>query len=157
MGVTSEPEEGIAGVDLYPLHVIADHRGAVLHMLRADSPAFDLFGEIYFSEAVPGAVKAWKRHRRMTQRFAVPVGRMRLVIYDDRGNSSTKGRCQLIELGRPDAYVLVVVPPLLWYGFAAMGDGSALMANCANLPHDPTESEHLDLASAVGRIPYVWP
>lgn len=161
MGVTAQgstdPEEGVAGVRVVPLGVIADDRGAVLHMLRADSDHFERFGEIYFSEAVPGAVKAWKRHQRMTQRLAVPVGRMRLVIYDDRPDSATRGRCQVLELGRPDAYVLVVVPPLLWYGFAAIGDRSALMANCADLPHDSTESERLDIAQAAGRIPYEWP
>lgn len=149
-------QRGIVGVQLHPLRVIADARGAVLHMLRADAPDFSGFGEIYFSEVRPGAVKAWKRHRRMTQRFAVPVGRIRLVIHDDREGSPTGGRTQVIELGRPDAYLLAVIPPLLWYGFAAISDQAALMANCADLPHDPMESENIDPAVAVGRIPYVW-
>jgi len=139
-----------------PSESLRDDRGAVLHMLRADALIFSGFGEIYFSETRPGAVKAWKRHKRMTQRFAVPIGRMRLVIHDDRSGSTTSGRTQTIELGRPDAYLLVIVPPMLWYGFAAIGDQDALMANCADLPHDPLESEHLDHAESHGRIPYAW-
>src|SRR5437762_138642 len=59
----------IAGVERHPLRVHQDARGAVLQMLRADSAAFDHFGEIYFSEINPGVVKAWKRHLRSTQRL----------------------------------------------------------------------------------------
>lgn len=148
--------DGVSGVRVRPLRIFEDERGAVLHMLRSDSPEFDHFGEIYFSEVRPGVVKAWKRHLRMTQRFAVPAGRMRLVIHDDRQGSATTGATMTIELGRPDAYVLVTVPPLVWYGFAALGDQPALMANCSNLPHDPAEAEQLDPVAAAGRIPYVW-
>src|SRR5689334_14542491 len=101
--------EEIAGVQVLPLRVIADTRGAVLHMLRADSPGFERFGEIYFSEVSSGSIKAWKRHRRMTQRLAVPIGRIRLVIHDDREHSPTAGAVQVIDLGRPEAYRLVVI------------------------------------------------
>jgi dTDP-4-dehydrorhamnose 3,5-epimerase len=147
---------GIHDVGVHALRVIEDARGAVMHMVRADADWFDGFGEVYFSEVQPGVVKAWKRHLRITQRFAVPVGRMRLVIYDNRETSPTRGQIQVLELGRPDAYRLVVVPPLLWYGFAAIGDHAALMVNCASMPHDPAESEQLDLGSAAGMIPYDW-
>ena len=30
-----------------------------MHMLRADEPHFERFGEIYFSLVYPGGVKAW--------------------------------------------------------------------------------------------------
>lgn len=157
MGALSHGGEGvIAGVVIRPLRIIADGRGAVLHMLRADWPEFHRFGEIYFSEVAPGAVKAWKRHFRMTQHFAVPVGRIRLVIHDAREGSPTRGQTQVLELGRPDAYVLAVIPPMLWYGFSAIGDRPALLANCADLPHDPAESEQLDPADAEASIPYLW-
>lgn len=146
----------LAGVAVHPLRQIADHRGAVLHMLRADAPWFSGFGEVYFSEVASGAIKAWKRHLRMTQHFAVPVGRIRLVLWDDRPGSTTRGATQVIELGRPDSYHLVIVPPLLWYGFTAIGSGSALLSNCANMAHDPDESERMELHDAVARIPYRW-
>lgn len=140
-----------------PLRIIADKRGAVLHMIRSDSPDFDRFGEIYFSEIVPGAVKAWKRHKRMTQRLAVPVGRIRLVIYDNRTDSRTRGTVQILELGRAEAFSLVLIPPLVWYGFAAVGEAPALIANCPDLPHDPTEVERMDPEDPEARtIPYDW-
>ena len=131
----------IDGVLITALRQITDHRGAVLHMLRSDAPEFTRFGEAYFSEVLPGAIKAWKRHRQQTQHLAVPAGRIRLVIFDDREGSATRGKLQAIDLGRPDAYLRVRIPPGLWYGFACISREPALLANCADLPHDPADSE----------------
>lgn len=144
----------IAGVALTELRELKDARGSVLHMLRNDGPQPVRFGECYFSEVLPGAVKAWKRHRAQTQNLAVPVGRIRLVVYDDRDGSETQGRLQVMELGRPDAYRRVTIPPGLWYGFECIGDVPALLANCADLPHDPLESETRPMSEPA--IPYDW-
>jgi dTDP-4-dehydrorhamnose 3,5-epimerase len=130
----------IAGVETVPLRVIADERGAVMHMLRADAPHFTQFGEIYFSIVHCGAVKGWKRHRRMTLNLAVPVGRVRLVVFDDRDGSPTRGTTLDFLLG-PDNYQLVIVPPGLWTAFQGIAEGPSLVANCASLPHDPAEAE----------------
>lgn len=139
---------------LTPLRVIADQRGAVLHMLRADDPEFVGFGECYFSEVLPGVVKGWKRHLRQTQVFAVPWGRMRIVLYDDRDGSPSRGLVQVFDLGRPDAYRRLRIPPRLWYSFSSVGTMPSLLANCPDLPHDPTESETRSLLDPA--IPYTW-
>ena len=39
----------IDGVLVKQLSQIADERGKIMHMLRADEPHFEKFGEIYFS------------------------------------------------------------------------------------------------------------
>ena len=144
----------IDGMTVVELRQISDERGAVLHMLRSDAPDFVRFGECYFSEVAPRAVKAWKRHRKQTQNLAVPSGRIRLVVYDDRDGSATRGTLVTLELGRPDAYRRVSIPPGLWYGFAAVGPAAALLANCADLPHDPAESEVKAFDDP--SIPYSW-
>lgn len=136
-----EKSTAIEGVMVQPLRQILDDRGAVLHMLRRDSPLFKGFGEIYFSQTNPGVIKAWKRHRLMRQNFAVPVGLLLLVVHDDRPESTTCGQTLEIILGRPDDYQLVHLPPMVWYGFQGIASTPTLLANCANLPHDPTESE----------------
>lgn len=144
--------DAIAGAVLADLKVIATPGGPVMHMLRSDSPLFMGFGEIYFSEVLPGAVKAWKRHQRMTQHFAVPVGLLKVVLYDDREDSPTRGRVLECLLGRPDNYRLLRIPPMVWYGFTAVGDAPALVCNCPDMPHDPTESERIDQADPL--VPY---
>jgi dTDP-4-dehydrorhamnose 3,5-epimerase len=143
----------VAGVEIRPLTVLADERGAVLHMLRADAPHFLQFGEIYFSLVKPGFVKAWHRHHDMVLNYAVPHGRVRLVVYDDREGSPTHGAVMEIEAGEGD-YRLITIPPGTWSGFAALGGAPALVANCATLPHDPGEIDRR--AADDPAIPYVW-
>jgi dTDP-4-dehydrorhamnose 3,5-epimerase len=133
----------IDGVAIRPLRQLLDERGKVMHMLRANDPHFQAFGEIYFSTVYPGAIKAWHLHERMTLNYAVPHGGIKLVLYDDRPQSPTRGELQEIFLG-PDNYQLVTIPPLVWNGFKGVGTEAALVANCSDLPHDPTEIQRRD-------------
>lgn len=128
----------IEGVLIRPLQRISDERGCVMHMLRADDPHFQAFGEIYFSLVYPGAVKAWHLHRAMTLNYAVVSGAIKLALYDERPASSTVG--DLVELFIGDAeYSLVTIPPGIWNGFKGIGAAPAIVANCATVPHDPGE------------------
>ena len=76
------------------------------------------------------------------------------MIYDDREHSTTRGQLQVLELGRPDAYIRLQIPPGLWYGFKCISGTPALLANCADLPHDPAESELRPVNDP--EIPYSW-
>lgn len=147
----------IDGVWLQPLAAIPAAGGPVLHFLKtgyALAPAESRFGEIYFSEVLRGEIKAWKRHRRQTQLFAVPIGLIQIAVYDVRENSPTSGALFQTLLGRPDNYSLLSIPPGVWYGFRALGAGSALVCNCADIPHDPAESEKIAADSDL--IPFSW-
>mgnify|MGYP001300222857 CR=1 FL=1 len=130
----------IDGVKIIPLRRIPDERGTVFHMLKNGDPHFLQFGEIYFSSVYPGAVKGWHKHREMTLNYACIAGRIKLVIFDDREESNTRGELMEVFLG-PDQYSLAVIPPGLWNGFKGMSDPHALVANCCTHPHDPSRSE----------------
>lgn len=143
----------IEGVKLTPLRQILDERGKIMHMLRNDSQGFQGFGEIYFSCVNPGAIKAWHIHKRMTLNYAVPHGNIKFVLFDDRPESPTKGQLQEVFLG-PDNYQLVTVPPMVWNGFKGIGSETAIVANCATIPHDPDEIDRLDPFDP--SIPYDW-
>jgi dTDP-4-dehydrorhamnose 3,5-epimerase len=135
----------ISGVQIVPLRVIADDRGEVLHMLRRDSPLFAGFGEIYFSSIRCGLVKGWKRHHRMILNLAVPVGRVRFVLFDEREDSASRGQIQEIVAGHDD-YKLIVIPPGIWTAFQGLATGFSLLANCASIPHEQGEAENRTLA-----------
>ena len=143
----------IHDVTITPLRRIPDERGAVFHMLREDSPVFERFGEIYFSTIYPGVVKGWHIHKRMTLNYAVPVGMVKLVCYDDRPDSPSHGAVQEIHVGELN-YALVTIPPMVWNGFKGEGGAPALVANCATIAHDPDEIERLDPFD--NDIPYDW-
>jgi len=124
-----------------------------MHMMRCDSDVFETFGEIYFSTVYSSVIKAWHFHKRATINYAVPVGQVRFVLFDDREESSTKGVIQEIDLGGEN-YALVTVPPLIWNGFVGTGPDVALVANCTTLPHDPDETKRKDPDDRA--IPYDW-
>ena len=142
----------IEGAAIVPLRRIPDERGTVHHMLRRTDPHFTEFGEIYFSTVYGGVVKGWHRHRDMTLNYACIWGRIKLVLFDDRSESATRGELMEVFLG-PDDYSLAIVPPGVWNGFKGMTD-VAIVANCATHPHDPSGSERLDPFE--NDIPYDW-
>ena len=143
----------IDGVVVKPLRRIPDERGFIMHMLRRDDPDFEEFGEIYFSSVYPGAIKAWHLHKEMTLNYAVVVGMIKLVLYDDRKGSPTHGELQELYIGREN-YQLVKVPPFVWNGFKGYGDEMSILANCATLPHDPEEIVRMSPFDPA--IPYDW-
>jgi dTDP-4-dehydrorhamnose 3,5-epimerase len=143
----------IEGLRVTPLRRIPDERGAILHMLREDSEGFERFGEIYFSVVYPGVVKGWHLHREMTLNYAVPVGMIKLVCFDDRPGSPTHGNVVELHVGELN-YCLVTIPPLVWNGFKGEGVNPALVANCSTIAHRPDEIERCD--PHVNDIPYDW-
>ena len=147
----------IDGVILRPLRIIPDSRGAIMHMLRSDAPDFAGFGEVYFSCIEPDAIKAWRKHTRMTMQLCVPSGAVEVVLFDARADSPTKGTVQTVMLSpqATETYALLIIPPGIWNGFRGVGETTSVIANCASLPHDPSEAE--SLPSGDPSIPYTWP
>jgi dTDP-4-dehydrorhamnose 3,5-epimerase len=143
----------IDGVRITPLRQIHDERGKIMKMLTRDDEAFREFGEIYFSCVHPGVVKGWHIHREMWLNYAVVSGAIKFVLYDDREGSPTRGEVQEIFLS-PESYQLVTVPPGVWNGFKGVGTETAIVANCATMPHDPSEIARLDPHD--NEIPYDW-
>lgn len=143
----------IDGVKVTPLRQIFDERGKVMHMLRADSPVFSGFGEIYFSCTYPGAIKAWHLHKQMTLNYAAIYGSIKCVLYDGRPDSKSHGCIEEYFLS-PENYFLLSVPPLIWNGWKGIGDKISIVANCASIPHDLEEIDRLDPLDP--SIPYDW-
>ena len=143
----------VEGVQIVPLLQIPDERGKVMRMLRHTDPQFREFGEVYFSVVLPGAIKGWHLHRRMTINYAVPYGRIKLVLYDSRSDSPTKGELMELFIGEQN-YCLVQIPPGITNGYKAYGDKMAILANCATMPHDRNELIYIDPFN--NDIPYDW-
>jgi dTDP-4-dehydrorhamnose 3,5-epimerase len=143
----------IEGVTLTPLGQIFDERGKVMHMLRKDSSIFSGFGEIYFSCTYPRAIKAWHLHKQMTLNYAVIYGEIKCVLFDDRPDSKTRGCIDEYFLS-PENYFLLTVPPLIWNGWKGLGEHTAIVANCASIPHDTNEIERKPATDP--SIPYDW-
>ena len=65
-------------------------------------------------------------------------GSVKLVLYDDRASSSTKGKYQEFVLS-PKDYFLITIPPNIWNGFKNISDEESIIANCLDIPHNEKE------------------
>ena len=122
-----------------PMKVIKLDAGDVLHGMSATDIGFSGFGEAYFSTINPGVIKGWKKHKRMVCNFLVPVGIVKVVIYD-----SLNQDFDVNVLSRSN-YVRLTIPPELWIAFQCLDTKPAVLLNIASIAHDPNEAESRQL------------
>ena len=139
MTKTSDSTIKIEGLLLEPRKIITDERGGVMHMLKASETVHPI-AEVYFSTIKPQVNKGWKRHKKMWQRYAVPVGEIEFKFIDERPYSTTSGNRLSIRVSREN-HMLVTVPPGVWYSFQCVSDVEAVIVNAASLEHDSSELE----------------
>ena len=149
----TEIKSFIQGVEIINKNQIVDDRGIILHMLRVDDKNYKKFGEIYFSTINPNKIKAWHFHKLMTLNYVTEHGSIKLVLYDDREGSTTKGKVQEIMLSNKNPY-LVSIPPKIWNGFCSANSEDAILANCSDIPHDKDEIVRLPFDDP--KFPYKW-
>jgi dTDP-4-dehydrorhamnose 3,5-epimerase len=135
----------IEGIKLSPLKQIVVHGGNVFHAIKNSDEGYNGFGEAYFSNIEPKAIKAWKRHKEMTLNLIVPIGTIRFVIYDDRKNSSTFNCFYEVTLSQEN-YHRLTVPPMVWIGFQCVGNVNAIVLNIASIPHQANELDRKNMS-----------
>lgn len=144
----------INGIEIVKLNQIVDAKGSVLHMIKSSSPEFIKFGECYISEINYNSIKGWKLHSKQTQNISVPSGKIKMVLYDYREDSSSFNQLIKINLGRPDNYFRITIPPGVIYGFKCLSSPNALLVNCTDIEHDPDESITFSINDK--RVPFLW-
>jgi dTDP-4-dehydrorhamnose 3,5-epimerase len=131
----------IKDVEITPLKIISHEKGNIYHAIKKNEASFYGFAEAYFSSVNYQSIKAWKRHTEMTMNLIVPIGKIKLVIIDDRHNKLV---FQEIELSLNN-YNRITIPPMLWTGFKGLSTNSAIILNIANLLHDANEIDRLEI------------
>jgi len=144
-------EINIDGVSLTSLKIIEHPKGDILHGLKKSNEGFFEFGEAYFSVVNQGEIKGWTKHKLMTLNLLVPTGEVSFVIYDDRSKKGQGPTFFKVELS-PNNYKRLTVNPGLWMAFRGNSPNTNLVLNLADIEHDSTEYEKLEL----DEIPYNW-
>ena len=131
------------------LDVIDTPGGNVIHGMRKTSSGYAGFGEAYFSKVDKDAIKAWKRHQKMTLNLVVPIGKIKFVLFDDREKLKTNFQEIIISNSN---FCRLTVPPMIWVGFQGLSSEESMLLNIANLEHDPCEVDRLE----IDKINYDW-
>ncbi len=145
----------ILGVRTKALKLIPDERGFLMEILREDDPIFERFGQAYLTVAYPGIVKGWHYHKRQQDYFTVLKGMAKVVLYDDRETSPTRGEVNEFFLGERNP-TLVVIPPLVIHGLKGIGVEPAYLLNIPTHKYEYSEPDEFRIDPHDNDIPYDW-
>ncbi len=138
-------EVNVNDISITPLKKVDLQDGGVMHAMKQSEDSFKGFGEAYFSQINPGAIKAWKLHLKMTMNLIVPVGNVQLVFIDNIGGIRSE------KIGEEN-YSRLTVPPGIWFGFKGASKIPSLLLNLANIEHSPEEVQRKE----VDALKYNW-
>lgn len=145
----------IDGVIVKKLKVIPDERGYLMEMLRCDDEFFQKFGQMYLTVAYPGVVKGWHYHKVQTDHFVCVSGMLKVVLYDDRKGSKTRGEVNEFFLGEQNP-ILLVIPKLVLHGMKGVGTKPGLLINCPTEPYKYDDPDEFRVDPHNNDIPYDW-
>jgi dTDP-4-dehydrorhamnose 3,5-epimerase len=145
----------IGGVVIKPLKVISDERGYLMEILRADDPFFEKFGQTYMTVVYPGVVKGWHYHKVQIDRFCVVKGMAKVVLYDSRDDSPTKGEVNEYYMGEKNP-ILLVIPRGVLHGMKGIGTEPAFLLNSPTETYNYAAPDEYRVDPHNGGIPYSW-
>ena len=145
----------IKDVTVKQLKIIPDERGYLMEMLRRDWPEFMQFAQSYLTACYPGIYKAWHYHQKQYDHFVCIAGMAKVVLYDPRPESPTRGRVNVFHVGQLNP-VLLRIPPLVYHGFTAEGGQTALIVNYPTELYNYAEPDEYRLPYNDPSIPYDW-
>ena len=145
----------IKGVKVKKLKVMPDERGRLMEILRADDEAFEKFGQVYMTTAYPGVVKAWHYHKNQADNMAVVKGMMKIVLYDDREDSPTKGEVNEFFVGEHNP-ILITIPREVYHGFKCISDEEAVVINTPTNTYNYESPDEYRVDPHKNSIPYDW-
>ncbi|MEO5952489.1 MAG: dTDP-4-dehydrorhamnose 3,5-epimerase family protein [Chloroflexia bacterium] len=135
----------IDGVVVKKLVTYPDERGFFRELIRKSDDFFgEGFAQLSHSLMHPGVSKAWHIHKTQVDWWYVPVGVLKVALYDTREGSPTKGVLQELFMGGDHGYSILKIPPGVAHGCKAIGGASHLIYVTSNI-YDTAEE---------GRIPY---
>ncbi|MEI7542143.1 MAG: dTDP-4-dehydrorhamnose 3,5-epimerase family protein [bacterium] len=145
----------IDGVKVKQLKTIADERGRLMEMLRVDDKEFIKFGQIYMTTVYAGTVKAWHYHKKQLDNFVCVKGMLKLVLFDLREGSKTKGEVNEFFLGEHNQ-ILVQIPTNVYHGFKGISENESIVINCCTESYDSKKPDEFRIPAHSKKIPYDW-
>jgi dTDP-4-dehydrorhamnose 3,5-epimerase len=146
----------IGGVKVRHAVTQTDARGTVCEVY---DPRWNFTGDpliyVYQITIRPGVTKGWQVHKKYEDRLFFSSGTAKVVLYDDREGSDTRG--MINELFFDDhSRGLLRIPAGVWHAVGNVGLGDVLMVNCPSRPYDHGKPDKWDLPLDTDQIPYAF-
>lgn len=131
-----------------------DERGTVCEIYN---PAWGLSEEplvyVYQITIRPQQVKGFVLHRTYSDRLFFSFGAVKVVLYDDREGSPTRGMLNELHFGEHNRAHLVI-PPGVWHAMKNVGMADAVFVNCPTKPYNHEDPDKWTLPKGSDQIPY---
>ena len=148
-------EKIIEGIKIKKLKVIPDERGRLMEMLRNDDDLFLGFGQVYLTAVYPGVVKGWHYHKEQTDNMTCVQGMIKLVVCDNRKDSSTYRQVQEFFMGKHNP-ILIQIPPMVLHGFKGISPDESLIINAPDKVYNYEKPDEYRIDPHDKDIPYDW-
>jgi len=155
--VTPEGEriaEFIDGVQLRPAITHSDERGSLTEVY---DPAWDVTDDplvyVYESRIHPGQKKGWIVHFEQDDRLFFSVGSAKVVMYDARTASPTRGLVQELFLGSANRGLLRI-PAGVVHAVVNVGPDEVRFVNMPTRPYRHERPDKLRFPHDTDAIPY---
>ncbi|HEY9188863.1 MAG TPA: dTDP-4-dehydrorhamnose 3,5-epimerase family protein [Bacteroidota bacterium] len=145
----------IDGIKLKKLKFIPDERGRLMEILRCDDDLFIKFGQVYMTTTYPQVIKAWHYHKLQFDSFICIKGMVKLVCYDAREESKTKGEVNEFFVGEHNLS-LIQIPPMVFHGWKCISETEAWVLNVVTEPYNYNNPDEFRLPYNSSEIPYDW-
>jgi len=145
----------IHGVAVKNLKVIPDERGRLMEILRNDENLFEKFGQVYMTTTYPHVVKAWHFHKKQDDFITCVHGMLKLVLFDDREASPTRGEVNEFFIGVHNP-LLVKVPRMVYHGWKCISEEEAIVINIPTEAYNRENPDEFRIDPHTNTIPYSW-
>ncbi len=144
----------IEGVRVVEVRNMLQDSGSLTEIYRADWFSTPLEIEQAFQITLKGgAITAWHMHAETTDRLFVSSGQVKIVLFDDRPDSQTRGLTNEFRFGERRAG-LVIVPAGVWHGLRNLQAAASVVVNLVDRSYDYTAPDHWRLPPDSPKIPY---
>lgn len=155
--VTPEGESVIPRIDGVSIRMavtLPDERGEVCEVYN---PAWGLHPDplvyVYQVSIRPGKIKGWVVHYEQDDRLFFSLGVIKVVLYDDRPGSPTRGLINEIVLGERNRG-MVTIPRGVYHALWNIGHTEAFFINMPTRPYDHANPDKYRLPINDDAIPY---
>lgn len=121
-------------------------KGILIEVLRDDDNLLKKFGQTTFTVSHRGAIKAFHYHEKQDDIWFVATGKVKIVLYDNRRNSRTKGETQVLFAGEND-YKIILIPKGVFHGYQVLSKKPVLLFYHLSKHYNPEKPDE-------GRIAY---
>jgi len=103
----------------------------------------------------PGVVKGWHYHHKQTDYMTAISGMVKIVLYDNREDSPTKGELNEFFVGRHNR-IRLTIPPGVCHGFKGISTDESIIINTVTEPYNYDNPDEHRIDPHDNDIPYNW-